>query len=88
MFEGFPDLRFTIEDVVAKGNKVVARYSSSGTHQGCLQALLQPENKLWSQEPPPTELLTAGLRKNGRIGMKLGLMQQWGLAPTPRSVTF
>jgi steroid delta-isomerase-like uncharacterized protein len=29
----FPDLHFTIEDMIAEGNKVVYRYSFSATHQ-------------------------------------------------------
>jgi steroid delta-isomerase-like uncharacterized protein len=29
----FPDLHFTIEDMVAEGNRVVYRYSLRGTHQ-------------------------------------------------------
>lgn len=28
----FPDLRFTVEDLVAEGNKVVCRFSIFGTH--------------------------------------------------------
>ena len=30
----FPDLRYTLEDVVAEGDLVAARYSWRGTHQG------------------------------------------------------
>jgi predicted ester cyclase len=30
----FPDARVTIEDQVAEGDKVVSRYTVSGTHQG------------------------------------------------------
>ncbi len=30
----FPDLHFTIEDMVAEGDKVAYRYSVRGTHQG------------------------------------------------------
>jgi steroid delta-isomerase-like uncharacterized protein len=30
----FPDLHFTIEDLVAEGDKVVARWTMQGTHQG------------------------------------------------------
>jgi predicted ester cyclase len=32
----FPDLRLTIEDMVAEGDKVVARWSLQGTHEGAL----------------------------------------------------
>src|SRR5215470_5896756 len=30
----FPDLHFTVEDMIAEGDKVVARVTSRGTHQG------------------------------------------------------
>ena len=30
----FPDLHFSIEDMIAEGDKVVTRYTFSGTHQG------------------------------------------------------
>ena len=30
----FPDLRVTVEDLVAEGNKVVYRWTIRGTHQG------------------------------------------------------
>ncbi len=30
----FPDLRSTIEDIIAEGDRVVARIASRGTHQG------------------------------------------------------
>ncbi len=32
----FPDLRFTIEDQISQGNKVVIRYTVQGTHLGPL----------------------------------------------------
>jgi predicted ester cyclase len=32
----FPDLRITIEDLVAEGEQVVWRWSATGTHQGLL----------------------------------------------------
>ena len=34
MLAAFPDIRFTIEDLVAEGDKVVTRWSCTGTHQG------------------------------------------------------
>lgn len=34
LFQGFPDIKQTIEDVVAEGNKVVYRTTMQGTHTG------------------------------------------------------
>ena len=30
----FPDLRFTVEDMISDGNKVVSRVKATGTHEG------------------------------------------------------
>lgn len=35
----FPDLHITIEDQVAEGDKVVTRWSSTGTHKGDLMGI-------------------------------------------------
>ena len=32
--DAFPDLRITIEDQIAEGDKVVTRWTGTGTHQG------------------------------------------------------
>src|SRR3954464_3653723 len=31
---GFPDIQWTLEDIVAEGDKVAARFTMRGTHQG------------------------------------------------------
>ena len=35
----FPDLHFTIEDLIAEGNKVVVRYTAVGTQRGDLPSI-------------------------------------------------
>jgi steroid delta-isomerase-like uncharacterized protein len=30
----FPDLKYTVEDVIAEGDRVVTRWTATGTHQG------------------------------------------------------
>ena len=42
--EAFPDFHDTIDDQVAEGDKVVTRFTSTGTHRGTLMGL-QPTNK-------------------------------------------
>src|SRR5919204_6940930 len=34
MLTAFPDMRFTVEDMIAEGDKVAVRYMMRGTHQG------------------------------------------------------
>ena len=78
----YPDLQITLEDVVAEGDKVVARWSAQGTHQGDLMGI------------PPTgkEVTITGIVidrfENGRSVERwenidqLGMMQQLGIVPS------
>ena len=39
LHQGFSDLRFTLDDVLAEGDKVVQRFTLTGTHMGALREL-------------------------------------------------
>jgi predicted ester cyclase len=39
-WRAFPDLRLTIEDQIAEGDKVMSRWTARGTHTGTLMRLL------------------------------------------------
>src|SRR3712207_8968952 len=41
----FPDLHATVEDVIAEGDKVVTRWTISGTHQGEIEEFGPPTGK-------------------------------------------
>jgi steroid delta-isomerase-like uncharacterized protein len=82
-FDAFPDLRRPIEDLVADGDKVVARWVSVGTHRGDFQGI------------PPTgkRIVTSGITifrvEDGKIVEEwsesdmLGMLQQLGAIPLP-----
>jgi predicted ester cyclase len=87
-FQGFPDITFTIEDMVAEGDKVVTRWTLRGTHQG-----------FWNGVAPTGRPVAfSGITINRVVDGKivddwfsadfLGLLQQLGavpqFAPTPR----
>jgi len=79
----FPDLHFTVEDLIAEGDKVVARATLSGTQQGTFMGI------------PATgkHVTIRGIEINRFEGGKsvehwvemdtLGLMQQLGVIPSP-----
>jgi steroid delta-isomerase-like uncharacterized protein len=82
-FTAFPDLRFTIEDQIAEGDKVVSRWLVSGTHKGPFQGI-----------PPTGKQVTVtgvGINRfaNGKIVENwtnmdfLGILQQLGVVPVP-----
>ena len=44
LWNAFPDIRITFEDIIVEGNKVVCRYNLRGTHKGDFMDL-RPTNK-------------------------------------------
>jgi len=79
----FPDLHFTVEDLIAEGDKVVARITARGTQQGAFMGI-----------PPTGKQVTVTVIDINRIvGDKsvehwlemdtLGLLQQLGVVPMP-----
>jgi predicted ester cyclase len=79
----FPNLKLTIEDQIAEGDKVVMRWTGRGRHEGEFQGLA----------PTGKEVVFTGITISRIEGGKeveaweevnmLGLMQQIGAIPTP-----
>ncbi|MBX3082421.1 MAG: ester cyclase [Anaerolineae bacterium] len=80
-FTGFPDIRVTIEDMVAEGDKVVAYWSATGTHQGDLMGI-PPTGKYVTISGMAIDRLQGGKSvEHWEIIDQLGLMQQLGVIP-------
>ncbi len=79
----FPDLRFTVEDQVAEGDKVATRWSAVGTHQ----------EELMGMPPSGNRAEVTGITLERFSGGKfveswdqhdaLGMMRQLGVVPDP-----
>ena len=48
--EAFPDISFSVEDLIAEGDKVVSRYTARGTHQGETEEFGPPTGRQFEQE--------------------------------------
>ncbi len=81
--QAFPDSYFTVEDMIAEGDKVATRKTFHGTHQGEFMGI-----------PPTGQQVSIGLIDivrivDGRVvehwamGDNLGMMQQLGVIPQP-----
>jgi steroid delta-isomerase-like uncharacterized protein len=78
----FPDGRWTVEDQVAEGDKVVTRWSFTGIHRGNLMGIA----------PTGKQVTTTGVMIDRIVGGKiteeweeydaLGMMQQLGVVPS------
>ena len=77
----FPDLRLTIEDIIAEGETVMTRWSCRGTHKGDLLGIA-PTGKQINISGVTITRLEKGKLAEGYVNWDvLGLMQQLGVVP-------
>jgi steroid delta-isomerase-like uncharacterized protein len=80
--QGFPDLRFTIHDMVAEGSRVVVRWTSHGTHRGMF-AGTAPTGRQVSNEGIGIYRIEDGkIVESWSQVDRLGVLQQIGALPT------
>jgi len=79
---GFPDIQWTLEEMVAEGDKVAARFTMRGTHRGTFFGV-PPTGKTISVQAINIYRLSGGqfVEEHGQPDM-LGLLQQIGAVPT------
>jgi steroid delta-isomerase-like uncharacterized protein len=79
---GFPDLRFEVEDILASGDKVVARVRCSGTHDGEFMGMTASGTSVSVQAVDIIRFGDDGLaREHWGVFDALGMMQQLGAIP-------
>jgi steroid delta-isomerase-like uncharacterized protein len=85
--EAFPDLRMTVEDQVAEGDKVVTRWTAQGTHRGSFLGM-PPTGKAGTMTGVEIDRFVDGkVTECWTSADYLGLMQQLGAIPQPRTPT-
>ena len=78
----FPDLHLTVEDMIAEGDKVVVRLTSSGTQQGEFMSI-SPTGKHVTITVVDIFRIAGGKFVEHWLQMDtLGLLQQLGVAPS------
>ena len=80
----FPDLRMETEDVLASGDKVVARVRATGTHQGEFMGIPATGKSVDVQVIDIMRFGEDGLvREHWGLFDALGMLQQLGAIPAP-----
>ena len=79
----FPDLRFTVEDVVAEGEKVVVRITARGTMTGQFQEMKATGKSATWSEIHIGRLVDGKVLEHWATIDQLGMLQQLGLVATP-----
>jgi steroid delta-isomerase-like uncharacterized protein len=78
----FPDLHFAVEDLVAENDKVVTRWTLTGTHQGEFQGIA-PTGRRISVTGMSLDRIAGGQIAEGFDAWdELGLHRQLGAAPS------
>jgi steroid delta-isomerase-like uncharacterized protein len=80
---GFPDIQWTLEEMIAEGDKVAARFTMRGTHSGTFLGV-PPTGKAIAVQAMNIYRLRDGhfIEEHGQPDL-LGLLQQIGAVPTP-----
>jgi steroid delta-isomerase-like uncharacterized protein len=81
---GFPDLRFEVEDMLASGDKVVARVRCTGTHRGEFMGMPATGRAVEVQLVDIIRFGDDGLaHEHWGVFDALAMMQQLGAIPAP-----
>ena len=79
----FPDLQFTIEALVAEGDRVVTRWAARGTNSGSF-AGMPPTGKAVVVSGISIERIADGKIAESWVNFdQMGMLQQLGVIPTP-----
>lgn len=83
MRRAFPDLRITVEDQIAEGDKVVTRWRARGTHTGTFQGI-PPTGRSGEMSGTTIDRLADGkLVECWANTDDLGMLRQLGVVPAP-----
>jgi steroid delta-isomerase-like uncharacterized protein len=79
----FPDLRVTVEDLIAEGDKVVARLRFRGTHLGELEGIAPTGRRVDCTGIVVSRMEGGKIAEDWANFDDLGLMRQLGAIPLP-----
>jgi predicted ester cyclase len=79
----FPDLQVTVEDLLADGDKVVARVSYRGTHQGAIRGIGPTGKPITGMAINILRIANGQIVEHWGLADRLSTLQQLGVVPTP-----
>ena len=80
---GFPDVTSTIEDLIAEGDKVVARWRSRATHRGDYMGMPPSGKEVQIMGISVYRIEEGKIAQEWTVEDQFGLMQQIGAIPEP-----
>lgn len=79
----FPDLKYTIEDMVAEGDRVVQRGTGTGTMKGDMLGMPATGKRATWSEIHILRVKDGKIAEHWALTDQVGMMQQLGLMPAP-----
>src|SRR5205823_14624824 len=79
----FPDVHFTVEDIIAEGDKVVTRLTVRGTQQGAFMGIPATGKQTTSTGIDINRIVDGKSVEHWLEMDTLGLLQQLGAVPAP-----
>jgi predicted ester cyclase len=83
LFDGFPDIRGTIDDMFGEGDKVVARVTLSGTHTGTFAGAAPTGKRITWTSIRIWRFEEGKVAETWAMQDRLGLLTQLGLVDLP-----
>jgi steroid delta-isomerase-like uncharacterized protein len=77
--QGFPDIQFTIEDLIAEGDRVTVRWKWHGTHQGVFNGFPASQREATNEGIVIYQLTDGKIVRSWLQTDRLGVLQQIGV---------
>ena len=81
--EAFPDSYFSVEDMLAEGEKVATRKTFHGSHQGEFMGIPPTGQQVSMELIDIVRIADGRVVEHWAVGDNLGMMQQLGIVPGP-----
>jgi len=79
-FSAFHDTKVNIEDLIAKDNKVIIRFTFQGVHKGALQGIKPTGNKIVISGIAIYRMANGMIVEEWEVFDEIGMMKQLGIA--------
>lgn len=86
MFAAFPDCHWTLEDQFAEGDKVVSRWTFTGTHRGEFMGIVPTNKRVRVSGMTIDRVVNGKIVEEWEEWDTLGQMRQLGLVPSMAKV--
>jgi len=86
--KAFPDLSFTVDDMIAEGDKVVTRYTTHGTHRGALGPIPATGRRVAVSSVDIVRIADGKIVEEWGLDDRLAMLQQLGVIPAALGAVF